>query len=212
MPTVRHVRKFLKRYTNLPAAIYVLARRHITLVDPETWDDSNDSHYLRLYRDSMGLKSVLALCFTQASETYHHWRVFSSGPSGVCIEFHRDALIKALEGYDVRFSDVRYRTLKAMHHKRPSIDQLPFIKRQAFRDDHEFRIVSTSVDKRRSTLDLRIPLSCINRITLSPWLLKRVADEVKWDLRAIHGCDHLSITRSTLVDNEEWKEIGDQVA
>ena len=55
-------------------------------LDPESWDDSNDSHYLALYREKMDLKSVLVLCFTQANETYHHWPVFANGSSGVGIQ------------------------------------------------------------------------------------------------------------------------------
>jgi hypothetical protein len=59
--------KFLRRYTNL------LKEQKITLLDPESWEDKNDSHFMSLYRKKKSLKSVLALCFTQASETFHHW-------------------------------------------------------------------------------------------------------------------------------------------
>ena len=72
-------KEFLRRYTDVPALIYFLRERKITLLDPQSWDDSNDSHYLTLYREKNRLRSVLALCFTQTSETYHHWRVFSGG-------------------------------------------------------------------------------------------------------------------------------------
>src|SRR5215471_8920008 len=63
----------------------MLTEKRITLLDPETWDDKNDSHFLRLYRETNQLQSVLALCFSQHGETYHHWRVFASGASGICI-------------------------------------------------------------------------------------------------------------------------------
>lgn len=59
------IRRWLRRYTNLPAVIYLLTERKITLVDPETWDDSNDSQYLRVHREGKNLKSVLALCFSR---------------------------------------------------------------------------------------------------------------------------------------------------
>ena len=61
------------RYTDSPALVYLLKEQKVTLLDPQSWDDSNDSYYLRLYRERKRLQSVLALCFTQASETYHHW-------------------------------------------------------------------------------------------------------------------------------------------
>jgi len=81
--------RHLRRYTNIPALIYLLRKRSITLLDPRSWTDSNDSYYLTLYRDKKSLKSVLALCFTEVNETYHHWSVFAAGSSGICIRFKR---------------------------------------------------------------------------------------------------------------------------
>lgn len=77
----------MRRYTELPSLIYMLAYRKITLLDPSSWDDKNDSYFFSLYRDKVKLKSVLALCFTQARDTYHHWRVFAPGSAdvpGIC--------------------------------------------------------------------------------------------------------------------------------
>lgn len=90
------LKKFLRRYTDLPGLIYLLQGRCITLVDPLTWDDQNDSYFLRLYKEHRKLACVLALCFTRSTETYHHWRVFAGGSSGVCISFHRGELLGAV--------------------------------------------------------------------------------------------------------------------
>ena len=89
--------RYLRRYTNLPALAYLLSSRVISLLDPQTWDDTNDSHFLALYREKKNLKSVLALCFTQVAETYHHWRVFAEGSSGVCIKFNQTKLFQSSE-------------------------------------------------------------------------------------------------------------------
>ena len=95
--------------TDIPALISLLKNRQITLLDPESWDDSNDSHYLTQYREKQKLKSVLALCFTQAAETYHHWRVFANGPAGVYVRFDREQLLKAVNKKPgVRTRPVRY--------------------------------------------------------------------------------------------------------
>jgi hypothetical protein len=201
--------KRLRRYTDLPALIYLLRRRRITLLDPRTWDDRNDSYYLRLFRNKRKLKCVLALCFTRAPETYHHWRVFSTGSSGVCIEFDRAALLRAVSGQDVRSGDVTYRTRNRMRSAKLTVHELPFLKRRAFRDDIEFRMIYRSATKKRSKLDIAIPLSCIHRVTLSPWLDCDVADEIRQTLRSIRGCANLGIARSTLVNNEEWKQLGE---
>jgi hypothetical protein len=84
--------QFLRRYTNLPALIHLLTKRKITLLDPESWDDKNDSRFLTLYGKKNSLKTVLALCFAKSRETYHRWRVFADGPSGVCVRFDRKRL------------------------------------------------------------------------------------------------------------------------
>jgi hypothetical protein len=78
-------RLFLRRYCDLTALIYLLTERAITLLDPVSWDDSNDSHYAALYKEKKELEAVLALCFTETDERYHYWRVSASGASGVCI-------------------------------------------------------------------------------------------------------------------------------
>src|SRR4029077_11819212 len=71
--------KFLSRYTSLPIALDVLVQKRITLLSPETWKDRNDAYFLERYREEMKLQSVLAICFSRHRETFHHWRVFSSG-------------------------------------------------------------------------------------------------------------------------------------
>jgi len=84
---------YLKRFTDIPALIYLLKQRAITILDPISWDDTNDSYYLTVYKEKKSLKTLLALCFTETSETYHHWRVFAGGSSGVCITFKREELL-----------------------------------------------------------------------------------------------------------------------
>lgn len=61
-----------KRYTDLPSLIQILMNRELTLLDPSSWDDKNDSYFISTYKEKKQLQSVLALCFTKKSETYHH--------------------------------------------------------------------------------------------------------------------------------------------
>lgn len=203
----------LRRYTDLPALTYMLTHRKITLLDPQSWDDSNDSHFLSIYKERNHLKSLLALCFTEADETYHHWKVFASGTAGVCIRFDMDVLLDALANKPgIRFGRVRYPTVVHLRSESPRMNDLPFIKRRAFRAEGEFRVIYESKTLLQPTLDVEIPLSCISRITLSPWAHKSLADPVKNLLKTIDGCAKLSVVRSTLVGNEEWKNIGSSVA
>lgn len=200
----------LRRYTNLPSVMYMLSEKKLTLLDPASWDDTNDSYYLRLYKDRRALKSVLALCFTQASETYHHWRVFAPASSGVCVCFHRDALLSAVEPTPgLRSGPVRYRALPTMRRRKPNVRDLPFLKRLAFKQEEEFRLVYDSEDEPAATKDVPIPITAVDRVVISPWMPKTLYGTVKTSLRGLPGCSHLSVTRSTLIGNDEWKKAGD---
>jgi hypothetical protein len=202
---------YLRRYTDIPALVYLLTERKLSLLDPRSWDDSNDSHYLELYRDKKALKSVLAVCFTEVTETYHHWRIFAGGSSGVCIRFHRSTLIKAVKkSPGLRTGAVRYLSLAEIRNLNLDIAALPFLKRYPFEDEKEFRVIFESSSKGTTKLDISIPLSCIDRITLSPWIHPELAKKVKKLLRSIDGCSAIKIYRSTLIGNEEWKRLGDE--
>jgi Protein of unknown function (DUF2971) len=202
--------KTLRRYADLPGLLYMLNERMITLLDPGSWDDSNDSYYLRLYKEKKGLKCVLALCFTQAIETYHHWRVFANGSSGVCIQFRRSELLKAARQQSgTRAQTVTYLKLTDIKNKTVATEDLPFLKRRAFEDEDEFRVIYESATETKTTLDLPIPLSSVERITLSPWIPPALAEHVKRVLRSVDGCANLKVVRSTLIGNDQWKRAGD---
>jgi len=202
--------KILRRYTELPALIHLLTTRKLTLLDPQSWDDRNDSYYLKLYRDRKKLKSVLALCFTEDEETYHHWRVFAQGSGGVCIHFKRPELLKAFEALSgIRADIVKYVTLEQGSKRRMAVQDLPFRKRWAFKHEREFRIVYESASTPSETFDVEIPLSCIARITLSPWLPHELAPEVTRMLKTIAGRSNLNIIRSSLISNRQWRGFGD---
>ena len=201
---------YLRRYTELPALIYMLSERKITLLDPSSWDDSNDSHYLDLYREKKKLKSVLALCFTQADETYHHWRVFAGGSGGVCVRFKRAPFLAAMKRqHGLKASAVNYLTMENIRGHKIAVKDLPFLKRYAFQHENEFRLVYESKNDSVPKLDIELPLACIGRITLSPWVHPALSAHVKKLLRSIDGCAKLEIVRSTLISNAEWKKLGE---
>lgn len=202
--------RHLRRYTDIPALIYLLRERKLTLLDPRSWDDSNDSYYLALYREKKELRTVLALCFTQAYETYHHWRVFAGGSSGVCIRFKRSELLKATRRQPgLRTGPVKYLTLAEIRNKSLATQELPFLKRYAFEHEDEYRIIYESKATNLTTLDIAIPIFCIDRITLSPWIHPALSRHVKQMLRSTKGCSNIEIVRSTLIGNEEWKNLGE---
>ncbi len=200
----------LRRYTSLPGVFFLLSKQKLTLIDAQSWDDANDSHFLELYRGKKNLKSVLALCFTETVERYHHWRVFASGSSGVCVRFDRAKLLEVMENRPgIRTGAVTYLKLADIRNRKMSVQDLPFLKRAAFKDECEFRIIYESKKSSKSKLDIDIPLSCITHITISPWLHPSLSDCIKGTLKAIRGCHKIPIGRSTLISNTEWKNRGD---
>jgi hypothetical protein len=199
---------YLRRYTDLPALVRLLSDRQITLLDPKTWDDRNDSFYMSLYKERKKFKTVLALCFSQSPETYHHWRVFSNGPAGVCIVFERDAILKALKKPGVSTGRVSYFTLPKAKKKAFRVDKLPYVKRYGFKPEKEYRAVYTSSSDEILAIDIPITLDCIRSVSLSPWMHASLSKATAAAIRRIDGCDRLRVSRSTLISNEQWKALG----
>jgi len=198
-----------RRYTDLPALIHLLTNRELTLLDPSSWDDKNDSFFLSTYKGKKNLKSVLALCFTRESETYHHWRVFSAGSSGACVNFNASALESTFrKARGVRFQEVTYLKVNELRIRRPTTSQLPFIKRKPYEHENEFRALWESKSEETNALGVPIELSSITRITLSPWMHPDLRKNVVAALKRIDGCRSIPMWKSTLTDNEEWKSYG----
>ncbi|MEZ5492001.1 MAG: DUF2971 domain-containing protein [Gammaproteobacteria bacterium] len=200
-----------KRYTDIPSLVQLLTKRELTLLDPSFWDDKNDSYFLSTYKEKKQLKSVLALCFTAESETYHHWRVFSSGSSGVCVYFRGKDLERALRATSgVSFKKVRYLKLDELEGKNPRTEDLPFIKRIPYKHEKEFRALWESKSEETEHLDIPFDLSSITRITLSPWMHPNLRESVIGLLKKIEGCKSIPMWNSTLIENADWKSYGDR--
>ena len=200
--------KQLRRYTHLPALIQMLRSKSLTLLDPSSWDDSNDTFYLSEYKRRKNLKSVLAVCLSEADESYHHWKIFAGHPAGVCILLRQGILKKCIEAVPgTIFSSIDYKKMTVARKKTLTVDDFPFVKRYGYIDEEEVRVLWQSFDEELPSLEIPIPISCIARITLSPWLPKSLFKSTQSILKEIEGCSHIQITRSTIVGNEEWKNI-----
>ena len=200
----------LNRYTSLPIALDVLSEKRITLLSPDAWEDRNDAYYLERYREEMKFRSVLAICFSTRSETFHQWRVFSSGLSGVGIEFDKSGLFPSIaDQKGFRSGKMSYKPVLWLLNNRPEIEKWPFLKRKPFEDEAEFRIIyETKTDHLRSK-NVDIDLSAIRRVTLSPWVPESVAESVMSIIKNIDGCRRLTVNRSSLIDNAGWRRAID---
>ncbi|NOT05602.1 MAG: DUF2971 domain-containing protein [Anaerolineales bacterium] len=199
-----------RRYTTLPYLLDVLYEKRLTLLDPVRWEDKNDSRFLRIYKTKKNLKSVLALCFAEAPETYQHWKIYSGNTSGVCIEFNKDRLINRLKHEEGFISSlVTYKTLGVLRNETPTVGDLPFVKRYAYRGEQEFRIIYTSSDKNINVKHIAISPDDINIITFNPWIDVISLNSIKSIIKIIEGCEKIKVRRSTITENDEWKMIGE---
>ncbi|WP_115720626.1 DUF2971 domain-containing protein [Gallaecimonas mangrovi] len=194
--------KLLHRYTDLAALLDILTHQRLVLLDPGHWDDKNDVYFMSIYKQKRQLNTLLALCFTTKYETYHHWSVFSHGSSGVCIRFHRDALVSAFEGLGLRWGEVQYKEMRDSDALQ--LEEVPFLKRYPYRDEKEFRVIFESKTA-QAVKAVPFPISAIERVVLSPWLPEPLVATIKNTLKSIDGCQHLKVYRTTLLSNDNWR-------
>lgn len=196
----------LKRYTELPFALQLLHSRRLTLINPSSWDDKNDSHFVHTYRDRKKLGSVLALCLTEAPQTYHHWKVFTHGASGACIYFDKERLQDWINATDlIEGREVTYRTLLQIQRRPPKLEDLPFLKRTAYKHESEFRILFCTKKKSVSLQNFDIPLNIVDFILLNPWMPPPTAKAVEDVIHRIEGCENIKVARATIVKNDAWQ-------
>lgn len=211
---------FIRRYTSISSMIDTLRRRQLSLLDPQYWDDKNDSYFMQLYKDHRNVKGLYAICAATCPETYHHWRVFTgTGNGGACIVLRRNLVeayltnVKMPTGEKVEFREVEYLNLaEAKSIENNDIERLPFLKRVGFSDEAEYRIIIESSKDQRGSYQVDCPLEWIERVDLNPWLPVSVADSVIDTLRELPGCKDLDIRHSRLIDSSTWKKAGDRVA
>ncbi len=211
--STRPLRKFVKRYTTLSSALQTLNQKKLVLLSPSKWDDANDAYFMDLYRAKTSSPSVLALCCTMAKETYHHWRVFTSGIDGVSIEFHREPLEEAVEGQvGFRAGPVEYLGVNELDGRSGKhLSSLPFVKREGYADEREWRIIK-QCDEVREFADLAIELSWISSITFSPWMPPSLTDNLRGIIKTIVPDAKISLRSSSLTNSRAWKDAGRKLA
>lgn len=204
---------YVKRYTTLASALDILVSQSITLLNPGSWADRNDAYFLRLLEERLKDKSVLALCCTASPERSNHWDTFGPTMDGVCIEFKRDELERALSQGGAIFKQVTYLSNKGLNQvKKLKLEELAFLKRQAYRNEREWRAIKYCDGVGITNAKIAIPLSAINKIYLSPRIPRSVRDSLKKALRSIPGCSGLGIARSSIYDSLTWQKAGRKLA
>lgn len=198
-----------RRYTNLAAAIHLLQTKRITLLNPASWDDKNDAHFMAEYKRLREAETVLAICFAATGETYHHWRVFAHGTDGVCLSFKRKTLLSAFKTHPgMTMGTMNYERVETVANwPELKIKQLPFLKRKPYEPEKEYRVIYEDKSEKREFFDVPIELSWISTITLSPWMPVAFQAAIKATLKKIDGCEDIQIVRSTLVGRGSWQAL-----
>ena len=180
----------------------------MTFLNPENWDDRNDSYFMSLYKRKKKLETLLAVCCSTASETYHHWRVYSqTALAEYALNSSADDLMNVLLSIKgIRAHHVRYLKIKDFMVSATNVSMMPFFKRAPFGPEREFRIIYESKSKRLDSFSSTIPLGCINRIYLSPWMHESLKASVRRVLKSLDGAHSISIFRSTLIQNDDWRQ------
>lgn len=165
------------------------------------------------YKRIKKAKTVLALCFARGKETYHHWRVFSSGADGVCIEFDEKKIIQMFNHESkIIAKEIDYKYINDLENKGViNADELPFLTRKPYEDEKEYRVVYLDEDDLDETMDYKIELEWIVRMTLSPWMPKVIAQSVSKLLKSIDGAGNIRIAHSSLTSNDDWQRLTELV-
>lgn len=199
--------KRLKRFTTLPVLLDFLQRKKLVLLDPKIWDDRNDSEIILEYKRRKNIKNLFAVCFTHGDETIHHWKTFSDGPSGCVIEFDAQKLFKVIDKISgISHKEVNYLKLRDIEKKdfEINVDEIPFTKRWPYRCEEEYRIIIENNSDNQSLFEIDVPLSIINKITISQQMPKQIYETIKENLNALEGHKTKRINRSTLYENGRW--------
>ena len=198
-----------RRYTSLPFLLDLLHKKQLALLDPSTWEDRNDAYFMEQYKKKKKLKTLLAVCFAEAPETYQHWKIYSGNSSGVCIEFDKDRLLeKTLIGKGFRCQKIEYLPFRG---ELTSVEKLPFTKRVAFKGEKEFRIIYENEDEEIKIKYLPIVPQDIVRIILNPWVSQSVYKSIASIIKNIGGLENVRTRKSGILEYEKWKNKADNV-
>lgn len=210
----RKLKDIIRRYLSLSALIDTLDRKQIALLNPQSWDDKNDRNFMQVYKEKKNYSALYAMCAATCSETYHHWRVFTPGADGACLELFRKPFETALKEHPfIRFRKVKYVALSQVDKVgQDDLELLPFYKRLGFAAEAEYRVIAWTDKKQAPALGVPLDLKWVSRIELNPWMPEPLAESMSRTIRRIPDCKSLKVSHSSLIDNRRWREAGDRAA
>jgi hypothetical protein len=187
-----------------------LLNRRLVLFSPNSWSDRNDREVMETFALWRHDSLVFASCMAEGKETAHHWQVFADRGQGACIRFDRDRLAAAINVPWVSHGPVSYVAWRELTPYGYVDNRLPFVKRQVFRFEREYRVIATlpwegSGDS-KTAYALPIPLDCVTSVYVSGELPQPLFESLRVLIRGIPGCNRLPIRHSGLLRNENWSK------
>lgn len=205
-------RSSLRRFTTIGSTIDLLRNKRVAFLDPEKWDDRNDAEFMRLFKRKAECESLKALCCTESSETYHHWRVFTHSAGGCFVDFQKGPMLASIkEDENYRASAMDYIRLDEIKISDYRIRDLPFLKRAGFKPEEEFRIIYTGACD-DDVHFMPIDLAWINRIVLNPWLPSSITNSIADTFRDIGKMTDLKVVSSRLTNSQTWVGWGKRIS
>jgi hypothetical protein len=111
----------------------------------------------------------------------------------------------------MQIAEVKYVMINDANRCPPAVNGLPFTKRYPYNAEKEVRIIYESNQEKYNSFNLPIDISSLQRVTLSPWLPLPLRDSLVKTIKQINGCEDLQVYRSTLLENERWKRVVDNL-
>ncbi|MBK9272058.1 MAG: hypothetical protein IPM48_10715 [Saprospiraceae bacterium] len=193
----------LNRYTQLPVLLDYLEREKLVLLDPKSWEDKNDSLIIEEYKKRASVKYLFALCFVLGHETIHHWKTFSNGSSGCCIEFDAVQLINIFNNdSQLLHGQVKYKKINESKPGSFALGEIPFIKRLPYKLENEYRVIWRG--NNQNNFEINVPINIVQRITFSQQMPIPVFETVKSILMDRYPSLKRKIFMSTLYENKTW--------
>jgi hypothetical protein len=116
-------------------------------------------------------------------------------------------LERAAEASAVLCQDVQYPLMRDHVLGGEDVDQLPFCKRYPYRGEEEVRLLFTDMEIEREGYSMTIPIECVRQVTLGPNLPAPLLPAVQQVIQRLPGCGNLGVGQTTLLRNQKWIQV-----
>jgi hypothetical protein len=196
---------FFRKYMPFGRALDTL-KRGLFLADPLDWEDQNDVICVKRYSEISG-QSVRAICVTEGTEKYHHWRSYSDSKLLVALLLRKKSFEAQCQEYSATNCQSRFEAVKYFPIRRASeivADDLTFSKFNAYESEQEYRLVVQAANM--SDIPQRLPIAAdiVKGVIVNPWADDEFVEAVRIAVNAIPPFATVSVTRSTVLGKDKW--------